>query len=109
MNGIKCITYINNDSKFVIDFTSLTVLDNDILLPINKKLASHYLQLLLSITDEWEDEYIDRTLTDGDLWNFVITYQNGKEKKYIGRSSYPYNFDAFLDLNREIINEVYYV
>ena len=59
--------------------------------------------------DEWEDEYIDRTLTDGDLWNFVITYQNGKEKKYIGRSSYPYNFDAFLDLNREIINEVYYV
>ena len=44
-------------------------------------------------------EYINTKLIDNSNWKLAIIFTNGNKKQYRGKSSYPYNFEAFESLN----------
>ena len=108
MIGVKHITYEKNNKRLSISINNeeSTIKTNDILKSINNELVLKYLDSLYRIIDNWQKEYIDTSVIDGDSWNLSITYVNGNKKEYYGKASYPTNFEALERLNKELIDEV---
>ncbi len=107
MFGIKQVIYKRNNMSFIINDSTLEY-DGE-LFPIDNKLLINYLSSLFSITEDWEEEYIDTTFIDGDSWNLVIIYNNGNSKEYKGTSSFPNNFNSLENLNYKLLSEVQHV
>ena len=107
MMGVKSIIYEKNNKKLIISINNESKIQyNDILKSINNILIFKYLDSLYRIIDDWQKEYINTKIIDGDTWKLVITYINGNKKEYYGKSSYPANFEAFERLNQKLIEEV---
>ncbi len=106
--GIKCMIYKNNNNSLIISINNYECIiqNNDILISIDNKLVYKYFDSLYRIIDDWQKEYIDTKIIDGDSWKLSITYVNGRKREYYGKSSYPTNFEAFERINRELIDEV---
>lgn len=104
---IKSIVYENNDQNLIINIRDKSqILYKDILNIIDNQLISKYLENLFCIIDDWEEEYINIKMINGNNWKLSIVYTNGNKKEYSGKSSYPTNFEAFERLNQKLINEV---
>ena len=108
MIGIKCMIYKNNNNSLIISINNYECIikNNDILISIDNKLVYKYFDSLYRIIDDWQKEYIDTRIIDGDSWKLSITYMDGSKQEYYGKSSYPTNFEAFERLNQQLISEV---
>lgn len=107
MIGVKSIIYEKNNKRLIISINNESKLQyNDILKAIDNILVFKYLDSLYRIINDWEKEYINTRIIDGDNWKLSITYINGNKKEYYGKSSYPINFEAFERLNQTLIDEV---
>jgi hypothetical protein len=106
--GVKYIIYEKNNNNLIISINNekFTIQNNDFLKSIDNKIIFNYLDSLFRIIDDWQKEYIDTKIIDGDSWKLSITYVNGRKREYYGKSSYPTNFEAFERINRELIDEV---
>ena len=110
MMGINKVIYKRNNTEFIINVSDESSLEYDgIVFPMDKMLTINYLSSLFSITEDWEEEYIDTTFIDGDSWNLVIIYNNGNSKEYKGTSSFPNNFNSLENLNYKLLSEVQHV
>ena len=49
---------------------------------------------------------ININIIDGGSWSLVIKFLDNSERKYVGRSDEPNNFEAFERLNFRLIEEV---
>ena len=105
--GVKQIIYEKNNNSLIIsvNIEESTIENNDILRTIDNELILKYLDSLYRIIDDWQKEYINTTIIDGDNWKLSIVYTNGNKKEYFGKSSYPKNFEAFERLNQNLIYE----
>ena len=107
MIGVKSIIYEKNNKKLIINIDKESKIQyNDILKSLDNILVFKYLDSLYRIIDDWQKEYINMKIIDGDRWKLTITYINGNKKEYYGKSSYPTNFEAFERLNQKLIEEV---
>ena len=79
---------------------------NDFSKTINNEIIFKYLTSLFSIINNWENEYVDTKIIDGETWKLSITYLDGYKKEYLGKSKLPFNFEALERLNKKLINEV---
>ena len=106
--GIKCMVYKKNNNSLIISINNYECIiqNNDILISIDNKLVYKYFDSLYRIIDDWQKEYIDTRIIDGDSWKLSITYMDGSKQEYYGKSSYPTNFEAFERLNQQLISEV---
>jgi len=106
--GVKCIIYEKNNKSLIISINNeeSKIQNNDILKSIDNKFVFKYLDSLYRIIDDWQKEYIDTRIIDGDSWKLSITYINGSKREYYGKSSYPTNFEALERLNQKLIDEV---
>lgn len=107
MKGIKSIIYeidgktlsINIGEKCQIKYKDITSI-------ISEEMFFEYLRNLFSIIDNWNKEYINTIIIDSGNWKLSIIYTNGNKREFIGKSSYPNNFEAFERLNQKLIDEV---
>ena len=108
MIGVKYIIYEKNNNTLIISINSekCSIQNNAFLKSIDNKIIFKYLDSLFRIIENWQKEYIDTAIIDGDSWKLSITYVNGRKREYYGKSSYPTNFEAFERINRELIDEV---
>lgn len=107
MKGIKSIVYEIDDQYLIIGIGDKNLIKyKDISSIINKEKIIEYLKNLFCIIDSWKNEYINTKIIDGRSWNLSIIYSNGMTREYIGKSSYPNNFEAFERLNQKLIDEV---
>lgn len=107
MKGIKSIIYELNNQSLIISFGETNnVLYKDISGTISNDKLLEYLRKLYGIINDWKEEYINTKLIDNSTWKLSIIFIDGNKKEYIGKSSYPYNFEVFERLNQELIEEV---
>ncbi len=107
MVGVSRIIYEKNSEKLIINIKNECKIQyKDVLKSIDNKLVFKYLESLYCIIDDWQKEYVNPSIIDGDSWKLSIIYINGKKKEYYGKSGYPTNFEAFESLNRKLIDEV---
>lgn len=103
MLGVKNITYTRNNSSFCIDIgEENTIFYENIKREIKEDEIFNYLNNLFRIIDTWQEEYINTSLIDGDNWELLINYTDGRIKKYSGHAAFPSNFEAFERLNQDI-------
>lgn len=57
---------------------------------------------LCSIVLGWHSEYINENILDGESF-FVEIEDENMTKKYVGKNSYPYNYNEFLKLVKGVI------
>lgn len=107
MIGVKSIIYEKNNQRLIISINNESKIQyNDILKAIDNILVFKYLDSLYRIINDWEKEYINTRIIDGDHWKLSITYINGNKKEYYGKANYPTNFEALERLNQTLIDEV---
>ena len=108
MIGVKCIIYEKNNISLIISINNdeSKIQNNDIIKSVDNKMVFKYLDNLYRIIDDWQKEYINTRIIDGDSWKLSIAYANGSKREYYGKSSYPTNFEALERLNQELIDEV---
>lgn len=107
MKNIKNIIYEINNRTLSINIGEKNIIKyNGILSTISEEKIFEYLMNLFRIIYNWNEKYIDISVIDGNNWKLSIIYSNGNKKEYIGKSSYPNNFEAFERLNRKLIDEV---
>lgn len=107
MKDIKSIIYEINNRTLSINIGEKNIIKyNNILNIISEEKIFEYLMNLFRIIYNWNEKYIDISVIDGNNWKLSIIYSNGNKKEYIGKSSYPNNFEAFERLNRKLIDEV---
>ena len=108
MQGIKNIIYeidgqvlsfINIGEKIQIKYKDISSI-------ISEEKFFKYLEKFFCIIDNWDKEYINTNVIDGNNWKLSIIYSNSDEKEYRGKSSFPNNFEAFERLNQELIVDV---
>lgn len=106
--GVKYIIYEKNNKSLIVSINSeeTKIENNDISKSIDNKLVFKYLDSLYRIIDDWQKEYINTKIIDGDNWKLSIIYANGSKREYYGKSSYPTNFEALERLNQKLIDEV---
>ena len=110
MMGVKSIIYERNNNRFVVNVSNDSTLEYDEeLFPLDNKLVMNYVMSILSITEDWKEEYLDTSLIDSDEWKLVITYTNGNIKEYKGTGSYPDNFSSLENINDRLLDEVRHV
>ena len=69
--GVKSIIYEKNNKKLIISINNESKIQyNDILKSINNILIFKYLDSLYRIIDDWQKEYINTKIIDGDTWKF---------------------------------------
>ena len=108
MIGEKCIIYEKNNKSLIISINDESKIQyNNISKLIDNKLVFKYLDSLYRIIDDWQKEYINTKIIDGDDWKLSIIYANGSKREYYGKSSYPMNFEAIERLNQKLIDEVH--
>lgn len=107
MIGIKKIIYKKNNRSLIISIDHESNIQyNNISKSIDNILIFKYLDSFFRIIYDWQKEYINPTIIDGDNWELSITYINGDKTEYRGKSCYPNNFEALERLNKELIDEV---
>lgn len=106
MLGIISITYENENSIFNINIKEKKLSYMNIVKEITEDSIFNYLESLLRIISTWKEEYLDSTTIDGFNWNLIIRYEDLKIKKYSGHADTPLNFEAFISLNQDLIDEV---
>lgn len=107
MKGIKSIIYEIDGQYLIINTGDKSQIKyKDISSIINEEKTFEYLRNLFCIIDSWKKEYINNKIIDGRSWNLSIIYSNGTKREYIGKSSYPNNFEVFERLNQKLIDEV---
>ena len=106
MKGVKSIIYEIDGQTLSINIGEKSQIKcKDISSIISEEKVFEYLRNLFSIIDNWNKEYINTRIIDGGNWKLSIIYSNGNKKEYIGKSSYPNNFEAFERLNQKLIDE----
>ena len=100
---IKTIICKINNSKLIIDIENCSVFYNDINKKINEDILFNYLERFFSIIPDWEEEYIDNSIIDGNMWELIINYTDCSQKKYHGKAKYPINFDSLEEINYKLI------
>lgn len=107
MIGIKSIIFKENSRSLIININNKSEIQyNNILKEINNEIVFKYLKSLFSIIDDWQKEYINTKIIDGDNWRLSIVYVDDSKKEYYGKSNFPINFEAFKRLNQKLIDEV---
>ena len=107
MKKLKSIIYENNGQSLVINIGEKSqIIYKDISSIISEEKTLEYLRNLFCIIDNWNKEYINTKMIDSSIWKLSINYSNGNKKEYIGKASYPNNFEAFERLNQSLIDEV---
>lgn len=107
MKDVKIIIYEINNRTLSINIGEKNIIKyNNILSTISEEKIFEYLLNLFRIIYNWNEKYIDISVIDGNNWKLSIIYSNGNKKEYIGKSSYPNNFETFERLNRKLIDEV---
>ena len=107
MKDIKIIIYeINGQTLSIGIGEKIQIKYKDISSVISEERFFKYLEKFFGIIDNWDKEYINTNVIDGNNWKLSIIYSNGNKKEYRGKSSYPNNFEAFERLNQELIDEV---
>jgi len=48
--------------------------------------------------EEWKQEYVDSEILDGIQWKLVVTYADGRKRKYWGSNDFPDDFRALLEV-----------
>lgn len=104
MKVIESIIYKDNYNSLTIN--DKEIIYNDISMKINEEMYLNYLKDLFLIINDWNNEYINLSIIDGGSWNLVIKFVDNSERKYVGRSDRPNNFEEFENLNFSLIKEV---
>jgi len=73
---------------------------------IDDELVMQYFDKLFRIIGDWENKYVNNNIIDGTEWQLQITYKNGKTKHYLGRNSFPDNFEYLDKIKYEIIDKM---
>ena len=100
---IKTIICEINNYSLVIDMENYTIFYNGINKKINEDILFNYLTHFFSIINDWEEEYIDYSIIDGNVWRILITYTDGSQKQYRGKAKCPINFSSFEEINYKLI------
>lgn len=107
MKGLESITYEFNGRCLNISLGEVVYISyGDILETIERGKILQYVRSLYSIISDWEHDYNNVNLIDGNNWKLSIIYADGNKSEYSGKSNYPYNFGAFERLNQKLIMEV---
>ena len=107
MEDIKNIIYENGGQTLRINIGERIQIEyKDISSVISEEKFFEYLEKLFGIIDNWNKEYINTTVIDGNNWKLSIIYSNSNKKVYRGKSSCPNNFETFERLNQGLIGEV---
>ena len=108
MLGVMLVVFENNNKSLVISINKedSIIQNSDFSKPVDNELVFKYLEKLYRITNDWQKEYINTRIIDGNSWKLSITFDSGNKREYYGRASYPTNFEAFERLNQELIDEV---
>ena len=107
MQGIANVIYIRGNETISINVNDSAIFYRDTTIEIDRERIFNYLETLFRITNRWQKEYYALDTIDGDSWELLINYNNGKIKKYTGHANYPNNFEALERLNQELVNEVF--
>lgn len=110
MFSVKKIIYIKNNSNIIININERDseIKTNDFSMSVDNKLIIRYLDCLYRIIDNWQKEYVDIKVIDGNIWQLTIINSDGSKREYKGKASYPYNFEALEGLNIKLIEEAQY-
>lgn len=100
---IKTIVYEINGRDLIIDIENNTVLYENTNRQISDEILFNYLSRFFSIINSWEEEYVDNSIIDGNVWKLVITYTNNTQKQYRGKAKCPINFDSLEEINYKLI------
>lgn len=107
MKDVKSIVYEIDGQILSINIGEKSQIKyGNILSVISKEKLFKYLEELLCIIVNWDDEYINTNVIDGSNWKLSIIYFNDNKKEYRGKSSFPNNFEAFESLNQKLIKDV---
>ncbi len=107
MKDIKSIVYEIDGQILSINIGEKSQIKyGNILSVISEEKLFKYLEELLCIIVNWDDEYINTNVIDGSNWKLSIIYFNDNKKEYRGKSSFPNNFVAFESLNQKLIKDV---
>ncbi len=103
---VKEIVFTKNNDKLIIDFLNKKIFYQDIIYNIKEDLLKKYLKKFMNITFNWQEEYINNTLLDGQSWEVIILYNDNSFKKYKGHNLTPDNFEVLKRLNDNLLQEV---
>ena len=96
MVNIEKIIYRRNDNNYIISIgEECLVKYNDKAIKYGYEDIEKNIKSIILMTYDWEREYIDNFIIDGDNWSLSIKYKNGREVNYNGSGKFPYNIDAF--------------
>lgn len=108
MTDIKKIIFELNRNTLIIDIgTKCEITYQNISKEVDKKIIYNYVENLLLITDNWQSEYNDLTVIDGNMWKLSIHYMD-HSTVYSGKALLPDNFDTFERLNSKLLEEAQY-
>ena len=96
---IKTIIYEINGRGLIIDIEKNTVRYENTNRQISDEVLFNYLSRFFSIINNWEEEYIDNSIIDGNVWKLVIIYTDGNQKQYRGKAKCPINLDSLEEIN----------
>ena len=85
---IKTIIYEINGRDLIIDIENNTVFYENTNRRISDEVLFNYLSRFFSIINNWEEEYIDNSIIDGNVWKLVIIYTDGNQKQYRGKAKW---------------------
>lgn len=100
---IKTIIYEINGRDLIIDIENNIVFYENTNRQISDEVLFNYLRRFFSIINRWEEEYIDNSIIDGNVWKLVIVYTNGTQTQYRGKAKCPINFDSLEEINYKLI------
>lgn len=100
---IKNIICEINNSSLIIDVENYSIFYNGTNKKISEDTLFNYLKRFFSIINSWEEEYIDNSIIDGNVWRLIITYTDGSQKQYRGKAKCPINFDSLEEINYKLI------
>lgn len=100
---IKTIIYEINGRGLIIDIEKNTVRYENTNRQISDEVLFNYLSRFFSIINNWEEEYIDNSIIDGNVWKLVIIYTDGNQKQYRGKAKCPINLDSLEEINYKLI------
>ena len=123
LTNIKTIIYQKETALAMLEYLKIEILeDKNILefidnryqetignpksIEIAEDYVERYIDKLFRIIDGWENIYEDNNIIDGISWKLKIIYTDGESEHYIGKNSFPSNFEYLDKIKYEIIDKV---
>lgn len=97
--------YFNNNGNILTINSQNEVFYNGNKITIDNEKLTDSLMNIIYIICNWNSEYIDTSVIDGNDWKIAIEYVDGVNREYRGHGMYPDNFDGVNTLIKEIVGD----